>query len=90
MGLQSKSRAAAQKLRSPSFLGKQPEETWIRESWVNPKADTEELLNGLRIMAGEAVVDESQWMSCANQLALQVAEEWAGTCESGGRSRDNG
>ncbi|MEB3831584.1 hypothetical protein [Phormidium sp. CCY1219] len=90
MRLQSKSRAAAGKLRSPSFLGKQPEETWIREIWLNPKADTEELLNGLRIMAEAAVVDESQWMSWANQLALQLAQEWAGTCESGGRSGDNG
>ncbi|MGL4500015.1 MAG: hypothetical protein ACRCU2_13205 [Planktothrix sp.] len=42
--------------------------------------ETEELLNGLLIWAGAAAaaVDESEWMSCPNQLALQAEEELAG------------
>ncbi|MGL4503959.1 MAG: hypothetical protein ACRCU2_33160 [Planktothrix sp.] len=40
--------------------------------------ETEELLNGLLILAGAAVVDESEWMSCPNHLALQAEEELAG------------
>ncbi|MGL4503210.1 MAG: hypothetical protein ACRCU2_29380 [Planktothrix sp.] len=60
-----------------AFLGKQ-DKTWVGEVWVNPGEETEELLNGLLILAGAAVVDESEWMSCPNHLALQAAEELAG------------
>jgi hypothetical protein len=63
--------------RGDAFLGKQ-DETWVGEVWVNPGEETEELLNGLLILAGAVVVDESEWMSCPNQLALQDAEELAG------------
>jgi hypothetical protein len=61
-----------------AFLGKQPDKTWVGEVWVNPAMEGEELLNGLMILARAAVVDESEWMSCPNHLALQDAEELAG------------
>ena len=60
-----------------AFLGKQ-DKSWIGEVWVNAAMEGEELLNGLLILAGAAVVDESEWMSCPNQLALQAAVELAG------------
>ncbi|MGL4501057.1 MAG: hypothetical protein ACRCU2_18450 [Planktothrix sp.] len=60
-----------------AFLGKQ-DKTWVGEVWVNPATEGEELLNGLLILAGAAVVNRSEWMSCPNQLALQDAEELAG------------
>ncbi|MCT7969731.1 hypothetical protein NG799_25800 [Laspinema sp. D1] len=60
-----------------AFLA-EPDETWVGEVWVNPAMETEELLNGLLILAGAAMVDESEWMSCPNQLSLQDAEELAG------------
>ncbi|MGL4501081.1 MAG: hypothetical protein ACRCU2_18570 [Planktothrix sp.] len=63
--------------RGDAFLGKQ-DKTWVGEVGVNPATEGEELLNGLLILAGAAVVDESEWMSCPNHLALQDAEELAG------------
>ena len=59
-----------------AFLGKQ-DKTWVGEVWVNPATEGEELLNGLLILARAAEVDESEWMSCPNQLSLQDAEELA-------------
>ncbi|MGL4503430.1 MAG: hypothetical protein ACRCU2_30500 [Planktothrix sp.] len=56
-----------------AFLGKQ-DKTLVGEVWVNALEETEELLNGLLILAGAAAVDESEWMSCPNQRALQDAE----------------
>ncbi|MCT7977622.1 hypothetical protein [Laspinema olomoucense] len=57
-----------------AFLGQQAE-IWVAEIWVNAATEQEDLLNGLLILEGAAVVDESEWMSCANQRALQAALE---------------
>jgi hypothetical protein len=56
-----------------AFLG-QVEETWVAEVWVNATTEQEEILNGLVILEGLAVVDESEWMSCPNQPALADAQ----------------
>ncbi|MCT7986465.1 hypothetical protein NG796_24645 [Laspinema sp. A4] len=57
-----------------AFLG-QADETWIGEVWVNAATEQEEILNGLVILEGLAVVDEDEWMSCPNQPALADAQD---------------
>ncbi len=60
-----------------AFLGKQ-NEAWVGEVWVNPAMETEELLNGLLIFEGAAVVDESEWMLCPNQPSMDAAFQLRG------------
>ena len=55
-----------------AFLG-QVAETWVGELWLNAATEQEEILNGLVILEGLAVVDESEWMSCPNQFSLEAA-----------------
>ncbi|MCT7968944.1 hypothetical protein NG799_21775 [Laspinema sp. D1] len=60
-----------------AFLGKQ-NEAYVGEVWINPEQETEELLNGLLILEGAAIADESEWMLCPNQPSMDAAVQLRG------------